>query len=117
MRARRAPARVGTWDCGYAAPSARMQYTSSSFAQMLVGMFAWALRPHTARPKPFPPFPGPAHFESHVPDTVLDRMIVPGARTVGGWLGWFRWVQLGSAHAYLLYILVTLVILLLWKGG
>ena len=26
-----------TWGCGYAAPSRRMQYTSSSFAQLLVG--------------------------------------------------------------------------------
>src|SRR5207248_1840506 len=34
-----------TWDCGYATPTARMQYTSSSFAQMLVGIFAFALRP------------------------------------------------------------------------
>jgi len=37
--------RAVTWDCGYAAPSARMQYTSSSFAESLVGLFAWALRP------------------------------------------------------------------------
>ena len=29
-----------TWGCGYAAPTARMQYTSSSFAEMLVGLFA-----------------------------------------------------------------------------
>jgi hydrogenase-4 component B len=31
-----------TWDCGYAAPAPTMQYTSSSFAQMLVGLFGWA---------------------------------------------------------------------------
>jgi hydrogenase-4 component B len=28
-----------TWGCGYVAPTPRMQYTSSSFAQMLVGLF------------------------------------------------------------------------------
>ena len=33
-----------TWSCGYAAPTARMQYTASSFAQMLVGLFGWALQ-------------------------------------------------------------------------
>src|SRR5262249_39839336 len=32
---------AGTWGCGYAAPSPVMQYTSSSFAQTLVGLFAW----------------------------------------------------------------------------
>src|SRR5262249_8510977 len=26
-----------TWDCGYAAPTPRMQYTASSFGQMIVG--------------------------------------------------------------------------------
>ena len=35
----------GTWDCGYARPTARMQYTASSFAQPLTRMFAFALRP------------------------------------------------------------------------
>ena len=36
---RRAPVASGpTWDCGYAAPSPRMQYTASSFAQTLVGV-------------------------------------------------------------------------------
>src|SRR5262249_20311897 len=34
-----------TWGCGYVAPTPRMQYTSSSFAQMLVSLFGWALRP------------------------------------------------------------------------
>src|SRR5262249_7835739 len=42
--------RVPTWGCGYLAPTPRMQYTSSSFAQMLVGLFSWALRPRTHSP-------------------------------------------------------------------
>ena len=47
LLARRQPAlrHVGTWDCGYARPTSRMQYTASSFAQMIVGMFGWVLRP------------------------------------------------------------------------
>jgi hydrogenase-4 component B len=116
-RARRAPAPVGTWDCGYAAPAARMQYTASSFAQMVVSMFGWALRPHVDRPRPAAPFAEPARFTSHVPDSVLDDLIVPAGRFVGRRLAWLRWVQLGSAHAYLFYIFATLVFLLLWKGG
>ena len=38
-RGRKAETTV-TWDCGYAAPTTRMQYTSSSFADMVVGLFA-----------------------------------------------------------------------------
>jgi hydrogenase-4 component B len=116
-RTARTPACVGTWDCGYAAPSARMQYTSSSFAQMLVGTFSWALRPNVKRPRLDGPFPAAGAFHSDVPDTVLDRLLVPATRSVDEQRRWVTWLQRGRAHAYLLYILVTLVVLLIWKGG
>src|SRR5262249_19211299 len=56
-----------TWGCGYVAPTPRIQYTSSSFAQMLVALFAWALWPRTRRPRPLPLFPGKELFHSEVP--------------------------------------------------
>lgn len=34
-----------TWGCGYAAPTPCMQYTASSFADMIVDLFAGILRP------------------------------------------------------------------------
>ena len=116
-RIRGAPATVGTWDCGYAAPTARMQYTSSSFAQMLVGGFAFALRPDVKRIAPSGPFPSAGAFHSEVRDTVLDRLLVPSVERVDEQRRWVIWMQRGSAHAYLLYILATLVVLLIWKGG
>jgi hypothetical protein len=117
VRTRRASAAGSTWDCGYAAPTVRMQYTSSSFAEALVGMFAWALRPQVHRPAVRGLFPHPEPLTSHVPDTVLDGLLLPAGRAVGRGLRWFRWVQRGSIHAYLAYILATLVWLLLWQGG
>ncbi|MDD5671705.1 MAG: proton-conducting transporter membrane subunit, partial [Candidatus Omnitrophica bacterium] len=36
--------KAGTWDCGYAKPGARMQYTASSFADPLTGFFGFLLR-------------------------------------------------------------------------
>jgi hydrogenase-4 component B len=121
-RTRRVPAstgetKVGTWDCGYAAPTARMQYTSSSFAHGLVSLYGWALRPKIRRPSLGGLFAGAASFSSHIPDVVLDRLLVPAAHTTGRGLGWFRWLQRGSVHAYLTYILATLVWLLLWQRG
>jgi hydrogenase-4 component B len=116
VRTRRAAA-GSTWDCGYAAPTVRMQYTSSSFAESLVGMFAWALRPQVHRPAVQGLFPRPAPLTSHVPDTVLDGLLLPAGRAVGRGLRWFRWLQRGSIHAYIAYILATLVGLLLWQGG
>ena len=116
-RTRHAPAAVGTWDCGFAAPSARMQYTSSSFAEMLVAMFRWALRPKVHWHRLHGLFPAADRFTSHVPDTVLDRMLLPGGRATARGFQWLRWLQRGSVHAYLLYVLATLVWLLVWQGG
>jgi hydrogenase-4 component B len=117
VRTRNTLAPVGTWNCGYAAPSSRMQYTSSSFAEMLVGMFRWALRPQLHPPRIRGLFPGPTGFASHVPDTVLDGILLPGGRAAGRGFRWLRFLQRGSVHAYLLYILATLVWLLVWHGG
>jgi hydrogenase-4 component B len=111
----RGTARSVTWDCGYAAPSARMQYTSSSFAEMLVDLFGWALRPKSHEPRITALFPVKAEFHSEVPDTVLDEVILPNARRTTRVLALFRYLQQGSLQAYLLYILLTLLLLLLWR--
>lgn len=111
-----APAAVPTWDCGYAAPTARMQYTSSSFASTLVGMFAAVLRPRGHSPSVRGPFPAPAEFHSHVPEVVLDHAITPSIRLVARGLVWFRWVQRGAIQLYVLYVLAALVFaLLVWR--
>jgi hydrogenase-4 component B len=105
---------VGTWDCGYAAPTARMQYTASSFGQILVELFAWALRPHVRRPKIEGVFPEAARFESHIDDVVLDQAVLPTVRWAERVLSWFRFLQQGRIQFYILYVLLILVVLLLW---
>jgi hydrogenase-4 component B len=108
--------RAPTWGCGYAAPTPRMQYTSSSFAQMLVALFAWALRPERRRPRPMPLFPRPSHFHSQVPDAILEEGVVPGAK-IGAWVfARLHVFQQGKIQIYLLYVFLTLVALLLWGG-
>ena len=109
------PGTVGTWDCGYAEPGPRMQYSSSSFAGMLVGMFSWALWPDERTPTILGLFPRRASFHSDVPDVVLERVARPAVRGVGRVFRWLRWLQRGSINMYLLYILITLVALLLWR--
>jgi hydrogenase-4 component B len=104
--------RTVTWDCGYAAPTPRMQYTASSFAGWTVGFFRWALLPRTAGPVLTDLFPKAVHFETHVPDAVLDRFVVPSLR-FGAWLAsWGRYLQRGLLQIYLVYILLTIVVLL-----
>ena len=103
-----------TWGCGFVAPTSRMQYTSSSFAEMLVGLFAWALRPQTHRPKTLGLFPQRTDFHSHVPDTVLAALL-PTFRFAAWLLSWARIFQQGNLHFYLLYIFLALLVLLLWR--
>jgi len=104
--------RPGTWDCGYAQPTARIQYTASSFAQFLSSIFGWLFRAHVDRPRVTGAFPAASRFASHVPDLVLDRCLLPMARTVERWLGTFRRLQQGLAQSYLLYILVAVLAML-----
>ncbi|GMU20340.1 MAG: oxidoreductase [Phycisphaerae bacterium] len=104
--------KVGTWDCGYAAPSARMQYTASSFAQILVGLFSWILRPQQHRPGVKGIFPEESRFESHVDDTVLDSGVLPCVRLAERGLLRLRFLQQGRIQLYVLYLLVAVVVLL-----
>jgi hydrogenase-4 component B len=101
-----------TWDCGYARPTERMQYTASSFARGPVGYFRWALMPRWKGAPVAKLFPVTARFESHVLDTVLDRAVVPAFRA-GAWLARRgRILQQGRIQLYLLYVVATLVALL-----
>lgn len=112
--------RVGvgvTWDCGYAAPAARMQYTASSFAQPLTALFAGLLRQRREREGPRGLFPKHARFATHTSDLFAERFYQPVFLRVGKWLAALRWLQHGQSHLYVLYIAVTLLVLLVWKLG
>ncbi len=110
-RARTSP-RTGTWDCGYAEPTSRMQYTATSFAQMIVEMFGWVLRPHVQEPRVEGLFPPPAKAHSHVDEVVLDRMLLPLGRRAERWFAWFHQFQQGVTQHYVLYILIAVLLLL-----
>ncbi|RPJ08783.1 MAG: hydrogenase [Spirochaetaceae bacterium] len=104
--------RSGTWDCGYAVPTARMQYTASSFAQMIVNLFAWVLKPKMHAPVITETFPGKKSMHTHVDDAVLDRRIAPALRGIRNRIGYFRKFQHGLAQYYMLYILIAVAVLL-----
>lgn len=107
-------AKAVTWDCGYAAPTARMQYTASSFAEGLVRLFAFALVPRTREPSIQGPFPARAEFHSEVPDAVLDRALLPLAGAAARVLASLKWIQRGNTHLYLAYIVAAVVALMVW---
>lgn len=112
IRAARRGRKVGTWDCGYARPTERMQYTASSFARSLVSTFIWVLRPRERSPRVVGVFPGPTDTETHVDDAVLERLLIPGTRGAIRWAEWFRRFQQGLTQHYILYIVVALTALM-----
>jgi hypothetical protein len=115
---RRPTAAAGTWDCGYARPTARMQYSASSFGRSLVALFGWALWPKETAPALRTLFPGASRASSVVPDAVLDRLVAPVFRILGRVLPWFRFLQQGRIHVYLLYFaMITLLLFLYGAGG
>jgi hypothetical protein len=118
-RARRRQPELPTWDCGYAAGSPRLQYTGSSFAEIVTSRFAWALRPREQRPVIDRFFPSGAAFHSDVDDTVLDRFLRPAGRASLAATAWFRSLPQGQLQRYIVYMLIVLVPLLVWAlvGG
>jgi hydrogenase-4 component B len=106
--------RVGTWDCGYAAPTPRIQYTGSSFGQMIVTLFAFVLWPKTNRPALGRIFSGSVRFQSIVPDAILDRLVLPVFDVAARYLPMLRVFQQGQTHLYVLYIVIIVIMLLVW---
>ncbi|MBI5238932.1 MAG: hypothetical protein HY926_00525 [Elusimicrobia bacterium] len=107
----------GTWDCGYAAPGPRMQYTASSFAQPITGLFSFFLRPRERASGPEGYFPASASYATETPDLFRERLYEPVFSGVLR-LAWrLRWLQHGRIQLYVLYIALTLLVLLLWRLG
>ena len=106
---------AGTWDCGYARPTARMQYTGSSFAQPITHLFSTFLRAKKKSSTPEGYFPREASLETETPDFCTESAWRPLFMGVEWLLARLRWLQTGNVQLYILYIAVTLIALLLWK--
>jgi len=106
---------AGTWDCGYARPTARMQYTASSFAQPLASLFAPLLRTREQVRPPQGMFPGESSYASHTGDVCREGLYAPLFRAVQSGLGRLRWLQQGTVQLYILYLALALLVLLIWK--
>jgi hydrogenase-4 component B len=105
--------RAGTWDCGYAAPTPRMQYTAGSFAGIITGWFSWILRPQRHSHPPKENFPAHSNFEEHTPETVLEQVIEPTGSVVMRVSLAVRRLQHGRLQAYIFYMLIGLAALAL----
>ncbi len=106
-----------TWDCGYAAPTARMQYTASSFAHGITGTFQPLLRSERRMHPPAGWFPASGSLHTGPRDPFLHDLFRPLFQAVSRAAGRMRWLQQGRIQLYVLYIALTILVLLVWKLG
>jgi hydrogenase-4 component B len=113
---RPAPA-TPTWDCGYAAPSARMQYTAGGFAQFLSRLLPTSIAARlVTEQRPAGPFPRPGAFATECKDPITRSVFEPFFTRWADRFSRLRWLQQGILHVYLLYILVVVVVALAWMS-
>ena len=113
MNAQPAPS-LPTWNCGYSAPSARMQYSADSFsdgwARLLPGR-----RVRMRRLKAILPTPSTFHLE--LSDSAGLGFLEPRVEGLANRAMWFRRLQPGYLTVYLLYVLLALLGVFLWMLG
>ena len=112
--------RAGTWDCGYAAPTPRMQYTAGSFAGIITGWFDWILRPERHAHLPRGNFSRARRFRWNTRrKPCWNTSSNPPARLVMRISTAVRRLQHGRVQFYILYLLVGLAALaiLVVMGG
>jgi len=104
-----------TWSCGFVAVSSRIQYTSASFARMIVELMKNILLFRRRGGQVTGVFPGKAHMKSSVHDASEEMIFRPGlalSNEISKKLGHSR---IRYTQLYLMYILLFLVFLLIWK--
>ncbi len=95
-----------TWGCAWPDPSARMQYTASSFAAPVLEPFGELAGLRVSRSA------GSYHTEPSDPG--LDRVLMPVWRRLRIFAGRQRLMRIQTLHMSLLYVLATVVVLLVY---
>jgi hydrogenase-4 component B len=109
--------RAATWACGQQALTPRMEYTATGFSKPIRMIFKALFRPRREVQREYdfsPYFAKNLRFESHVEEVFQTRIYRPL-----NWMVWrvsrqMRALQAGSLQAYLIYIFVTLLLLLMF---
>jgi len=106
-----------TWDCGLPGLTAENEYTAFAFSKPLRMIFAALYQPRREIQAEYdvsPYYPTAIRFDSEIESPFEDRLYAPVQRLVLKIATRMRGIQAGSIHAYLAYIFVTLIILLLF---
>ncbi len=109
--------RVPTWGCG-GELSARTEYTATAFSKPLMMIFAAVYRPtREVSTVGEAHFPSEVRYRAEIEPTFERFLYRPLTRGVLGVAERMRVIQAGSLHAYLAYVLLLGLVMLLWLGG
>jgi hydrogenase-4 component B len=115
--ARRAVRRVPTWGCG-GELSARTEYTATAFSKPLMMIFSAIYRPtREVQTLGEAYFPREVRYRAEIEPTFERFVYGPLTRGVLAVAERMKVIQAGSLHAYLAYVLLLGIALLLWLGG
>jgi hydrogenase-4 component B len=110
--------RIGpTWDCGLKGLTPRMEYTATGFSKPIRMIFKALFRPRREVQREYdfsPYFTTSIRFEAHVEEVFETRIYRPLQRQVLSLSRRMRALQAGSLQAYLIYIFITLLLLLIF---
>ncbi len=108
-----------TWDCGFAYPCSRMEYTATSFGQNPVDFFRWILRPRRKIEAPQGIFPEKARLEEEIADGGIAGFWQRIFRGISVFADRIHRLQSGNLHFYLLVMVLTIAGMLIWAvwGG
>jgi hydrogenase-4 component B len=104
--------RSGTWGCGFTQPTAKMQYTGSSYAASILEFFRPAAPLTEDHPAVEGRFPQKTHYHSRIEDIAERHQSAVIVRPVVALFDRLRWLQHGDIHLYIGYILLAIVVLL-----
>jgi hydrogenase-4 component B len=107
-----------TWDCGYPL-SPRMEITATGFSRSLIVIFRGLLRPSTQKSAEYHDsamryFAKSRMVHMHIPNLYRTYLYDPAALFVEKSALRARRIQTGNLNVYLLYMLLTVAVLLLW---
>lgn len=116
--ARRSKTRRGpTWDCGQRGLTPQMEYTATGFSKPIRMIFKALFRPRREVQREYdfsPYFATTLRFQSDIEEVFVERLYRPLRILILRISRRIRALQAGSIHAYLLYIFITLLLLLLF---
>jgi hydrogenase-4 component B len=105
------------WDCGQPGLTSDNEYTATAFSKPLRMIFSAFYRPRREIHSEYevsPYYPKAIRFESEIEPTFEKHIYGPLKAWIFGRARQMRAIQAGSIHAYLAYIFVTLILLLLF---